>query len=211
MKINNVNGVSFKNNNRILFEGRKDKGKNYLSNPVSHKLAIPAAALILSMYPSNPITAQDKFGPDKVTELYKKSDKFEILHTRVLENWGRYAEDEDIVPKLTAHFISNDGNQDNIESVIIEFNSSKRNPQAARVFLNLKYLKRVEKKVKAVDINDIKYVGYGDAIICNHTGMRHASGFGVDLNKDTFDYLSQLIDSEMNNNAIFKGIIVEEK
>ncbi len=45
--------VSFKNNYNVSFESRKEKGSERHSNPISRKLAIPAAALILSMYPSN--------------------------------------------------------------------------------------------------------------------------------------------------------------
>ena len=109
-------GVSFEGNKAIRHEGNKKETSSnkssgyYISTPLTHKLAIPAAALILSMYPSNNINAQDKFDTEKVTELYKKTNNFEILHSRVIENWGTYAEDEPI-PKLTVHFISTDGNE----------------------------------------------------------------------------------------------------
>ena len=54
MSIRPISSVSFNNYNSLAFEGRKNKEHhNNASNPVSHKLVVPTAALMLAMMPSN--------------------------------------------------------------------------------------------------------------------------------------------------------------
>lgn len=57
MSIRPISSVSLNNYSSVTFAGRKSKEHhNNASNPVSHKLAVPTAALMLAMMPSNATT-----------------------------------------------------------------------------------------------------------------------------------------------------------
>ena len=207
MAISPVGSVYFKDYS-ISFNGKKNenKGRN-CSNPIHHKLAIPAAALILSMYPSNNIYAQDNFNTNEITQLYKKTDKFEILHSRVLSNWYNFA-GEIVAPHTTVHFISNDGNEDNIESVILEYRTSKDDPKR-KIIVELKQLKEIQYTDSKGNNKRTEYVALGDAVIINHDNVRKAKYYPVDIDKDSFNYLTQFMNGDVNNKAFNSFIITE--
>lgn len=77
MAISPISSVSFNNYNNVTFAGRKNKEHhNNVSNPVSHKLAVPTAALMLAMMPSNAVSA-----PEWETE-----NRIEYIQERDIEN-----------------------------------------------------------------------------------------------------------------------------
>ena len=181
------------------FPGRKrDNRYSNASSPITHKLAIPAAALILSMYPANNISAQNDFNTDEVTALYKKTPNFEILHSRVLENW--HSIDGDVAPKLTVHFISTDGNEDNIEGIVLEHKTRKDIP--ATIFLKVKQLRLVNSIDRIGNIEEVRYAAFGDATIVNRGMINQGKDFYIKIDKDSFDYLKQFFDKGVNNGAI---------
>lgn len=208
MAISPISSVSFNNYNNVTFAGRKNKEHhNNVSNPVSHKLAIPVAALVLSMYPSN-ISAQNNFNTDKVTELYKITDNFKILHSRVLENWSEPTDDGKIIPKLTVHFIDTDKNEDSIEGIILEQTYNKRRPDE-KIFLKSKWLKVTDYAYSNGEVYRTEYKMQGDATIIKPTGVRKTN-LSLDISEKSFNYLKQFIDSEVNNGAIGRFIVTEK-
>lgn len=208
MAIRPVSSVNFRNS--VSFQGRKrDNRYSNASSPITHKLAIPAAALILSMYPANNISAQNDFNTDEVTALYKKTPNFEILHSRVLENW-HYADGTDMMPKITVHFINTDGNDDNIENMIVEYNVSKQDNQK-KIYTKVKSLKVINHVDQNNQIMLTDYAVVGESTIINHNNIRKVNNYPTSIDKKSFDYIKQFINEDVNNGALNKYIITETR
>ena len=77
MAISPVSSVSFNNYNNVTFAGRKNKEHHTgASNPVSHKLAVPTAALMLAMMPSNAVSAPE----------WENENRIEYIQERDIDN-----------------------------------------------------------------------------------------------------------------------------
>lgn len=208
MSIRPISSVSFNNYNSVTFSGRKNREhNNNASNSVTHKLAVPVAALMLAMYPSNNLSAQDNFNTDKVTELYKVNDSFKILHSRVLENWTEPTDDGKVVPKLTVHFIDTNGNEDNIEGIILEQSVNKRRPDD-KIFLKSKELMITDYAYSNGEVYMTEYAMRGDATIIRPNGIRKTN-LRMIMTEKSFNYLKQFVNSEVNNKALNRYIVTE--
>ena len=92
MAIRAVSSVNFNNYNNISFESRKNKEKHSIkvSKPISHKLAVPTAALILSMIPAN-VSSTSAWESENRIEYSQESDKREVLQrTNILNASPKY-------------------------------------------------------------------------------------------------------------------------
>jgi len=118
MAILPVSSLSFRSNyNNLGFEGGKDKKSKTHSIPISHKLAVPLAATVLSMTPA------------PANSMTKLTDNYQLANIEQVDDDGdrvvARTECKDVSPSYGScevEFMSNDGNDSDAEYLNLCFN-----------------------------------------------------------------------------------------